>query len=142
MSSFALLAMKRTTAARRDPHTPWLCVGDLKSGRPIGEDAIKSNLLGVALHVDYYISGVNNTKSIIVFSAIFYAQVRQRHMNTQSTDTQKQARKCCIYRLLLMMRIIRIIWLLSFGFNNVLNVFPLSRSVSERTAPVRQEAQV
>lgn len=140
MSSFALLATKRTTTTRKEPHTP-NCVGDLKRGKPIGEDAIKSNLLGVSLHVDYCISGVNNTKSIIVFSAIVYAQVRQRHINTQSTDTQKQARKCCIYRLFLMIWIIRIIWLLSFCFNNVLNVFPLSCSVSEWTVPVQQGDQ-
>lgn len=132
---------KEPQARARIHHTRQTRVGDLKRGKPFREDAIKSNLLGVSLHVDYCISGVNNTKSIIMFSAIVYAQVRQRHINTQSTDTQKQARKCCIYRLFLMIRIIRIIWLLSFCFNNVLNVFHLSCSVSERTVPVQQEDQ-
>lgn len=49
----------------------------------IGEDTIKSNLLGVLLHVDYCISSVNNTKSIIMFSATVYAQVRQKHIYRQ-----------------------------------------------------------
>lgn len=79
---------------------------------------IKSNLLGIALH-DYWFTGVNNTKSILVCWAIVYAHVRQRHIE-QTIDRYTKAGKKVLY-LQVLSGIIRIIWLL-WGFFFILSL--------------------